>query len=86
MARAYAATMQPQGLDQNSEHDFNDLLVHAQGSAPIAEPKVGLLALRRLVVLTILTALAIMLCDRLSGSETPRASQASPSVIAVAGR
>ena len=37
---------------------------------------------RRLFILTILTALAIMLCDRLSEAEMPRASQAKPAITA----
>ena len=33
---------------------------------------------RRLVILSILTALAIMICDRLSEAEMPKASKARP--------
>lgn len=41
---------------------------------------------RRLVILSILTALAIMICDRLSEAEMPKASKASPPAITAAVR
>lgn len=41
---------------------------------------------RRLVILSILTVLAIMLCDRLSEFEMPKASQAAPPAVTAAVR